>query len=494
LSARPDRPRESFARLRRYLEVCAAGPERLTGRDVGMIRLVLAGAVTRRGAPGSERLRRLRARQAALAALPTRAELAGVVAARLDAFPADAGIERPEAVLAPVSAEEAARFGVAEGAPLRRSIARKVRLATAAPVEELVRTGIITSGESLARVVPALTAQVRAAGLADPALRRLYGAVYQAFRRRRSLLLLDLQSQVKLEELPWVRAVEARRQGGVDARAALTRVAALAVASFPHQIVPNRLVRELRALADAAGLKLPFVDELAADIFMDAFAPNFVRAAQAAADLLEGTLYARYYDVPYARLRAIDDFRPSYEGGAPVSPAFFELCRSRAEPFDERGSRVARNGAVIEQAQILTTHNLAVLFGALELREALDGGPEALARRCFAWICDRLQQMPPIYRARLQMVKNAAYAWRQMVFFLSLEPEEVARAFARWAEEHLSARPAPVQARLYPALRGLVRALDGLPPEDGDNARRFTGWTTGTHWLLRERGDSARPG
>jgi hypothetical protein len=491
-SPRPDR-RGSFAQLRRYLEICVADPGRLSGRDVGRIRLLLAGVATRRGLPGSERLRALRGKQAALAARPTRAELARVVAGRLDALPPDGGLESMNAVLAPVTADEAAAHGVPEGLPLAAFAERRVRRSLAAPVEELVEQGIIPSGESLAKVIPAITAQVRAAGLPDPELRRLYGAVYQAFRRRRSLLLLDLQSQVKASELPWMRVIEARREDGADARAlarqTLERIAGLAITSFPQQILPNKLLREMRALSDAAELRLPIVDELAADIFMDAFAGNFLRAARAAGELLEGSLYERYYGISYAQLRSIDDVKKMPYGGAPVSPAFFRLCLERAGP-DGGGSWVARNGAIIEQAQILTTHNLAVLFAGLDLRESLQPRPGELARRCLTWIFARLQQPVAHRRAGLSAVKNAAYAWRQMVFFLSLEPEDSARAFPGWAKEHLAQQRPDFQARFWPALRGLARAVDGLPAEDADapdgsGARRFLGWTTtGAHWLL----------
>jgi hypothetical protein len=488
LSARPDRPRESFAQLRRYLEICVAEPDRLTGRDVGMIRLLLAGIATRRGLPGSERLLRVRSQQAAVAALPTRAELAAVVAERLAALPQDEGLQSEAAVVGPVTADEAARHGVPEGHPLAPRFGWKVRRSVSAPVEELVRQGVLTSGESLARVIPAITAQVRASGLPDPALRRLYGAVYQAFRRRRSLLLLNLQSQVRPGDLPWVRAMEAQRQGGAGqaqlARQTLERVVALAVASFPQQILPNKLMREIRALAAAAELPLPLVDELAADIFMGAFAAPFLRAAQAAGQLLAGTLYERYYAIDYAALRALDDVEPAPYGGTPVSPGFFALCSERAGPADAAGSWVARNGAVIEQAQILTTHNLAVLFQALDLRPSLRPGPGELARRCFRWICRQLRAPATDWRARLHAVKNAAYAWRQMIFFLSLEPEDSIREFLAWAGDSLGRETPAFQARFRPALLGLARAVDGLPPENGD-ARRLLGWTSsGTHWLL----------
>ncbi|MBK7842034.1 MAG: hypothetical protein IPJ49_31050 [Candidatus Obscuribacter sp.] len=41
----------------------------------------------------------------------------------------------------------------------------------------------------------------------DPALARLFLQLYIAFRKRRSLLLLNLESQVKLEELPWLSVI-----------------------------------------------------------------------------------------------------------------------------------------------------------------------------------------------------------------------------------------------------------------------------------------------
>ncbi|HEX6909110.1 MAG TPA: hypothetical protein VF142_01870, partial [Longimicrobium sp.] len=490
LSARPDRGSESFARLRRFLEVCVADPARLTGREVGLIRLLLAGIVARRGAPGSERLRTLRAEQAANVSRPTRAELAAVVADRLAPQPRDEGLDAPDALLGPVTADEAGRHGVPEGTPLAPRFGAKVRRATSAPVEELVRQGILTSGESLARVIPAITAQVRAAGLPDPALRRLYGAVYQAFRRRRSLLLLNLATQVKEGDLPWVRAMEARRRDGAGerdfARQTLERVAALAIASFPHQVVPNKLVWELSALARAAKLRIPIVPELAADIFMGAFTDNFLRAAQTAGALLQGTLYERYYAIDYAAVRALDDVkRERY--AAPVSPGFFALCEERAGPAGASASWVARNGAIIEQAQILTTHNLAVLFAELGVRGTLGPRLEELARRCFASMIQRLRQPPAEWRARLHLVKSTACAWRQMVFFLALLPEDAARGFLAWAGEQMAEPAADLQSRLRPALEGLSRAMAGLPVEadDAPGARRFVGWTsTGRHWLL----------
>lgn len=487
LCRKHERKGENSALLRGFLETCVSDPARLTGRDVGLIRRVLADITAKRGLPGSDRCLALRQSQAAQARKPAVAELAQVVIGRMAGLPPDEGLDDLDGVLAPVT----------PGAmPLAGRLAEKVRRCRSAPVEVLVEENVITSAEALATVVPQITALVRAAGIDDPDLRRLYGSVYRAFRRRRSLLLLNLESQVKFHELPWVRAVEVHRGGDPSAagtaRQTLERVVVLAVTSFPHQILPNKLLQEIRALAADAGLALPLVDEVAADIFMGAFTEKFLRAAQAAAALLEGTLYERYYGLPYARVRQIDDVRPARAGGAPTSPAFFRLCSELAGPGAGGGSPVARNGTIIEQEQILTTHNLAALLGALGLADALRPRLGELARQNFAWVCRRQRQAAPAWKSRLQVVKNAAYAWRQMVFFLALMPRPEVEEFLAWASEHLDAERPALGARFRPALEGLARAARGLPTEDParpELARRFLGWTTGTHWLLRQEAE-----
>ena len=83
----------------------------------------------------------------------------------------------------------------------------------------------------------------------------------------------------------------------------------LAIESFPQTILPNKFVRELRALAAAAEERIPLVDELAADIFMDAFSESYLRSARAAAPVLAGTLYERYYSLPLDRVLALDDVK-----------------------------------------------------------------------------------------------------------------------------------------------------------------------------------------
>ncbi|MEP7220533.1 MAG: hypothetical protein ABI876_16525, partial [Bacteroidota bacterium] len=63
ISHRPDHKKRSFFQLRDYLRRCANDPASLSGRDVGRIRLILAGSISKRGLPGSSSLLELRGRQ-----------------------------------------------------------------------------------------------------------------------------------------------------------------------------------------------------------------------------------------------------------------------------------------------------------------------------------------------------------------------------------------------------------------------------------------------
>jgi hypothetical protein len=231
------------------------------------------------------------------------------------------------------------------------------------------------SGETLARVLPQMISGLRAAGISDQALRQVYGAIYRAFRRRRSLLLLNLEKQVQIEELPWVEVIDRFRTEDLSSRElsrqALNEICVLTLTSFPHAILPNKLLQELRALVKGAELDIPLVDEVAADIFMGHFSDKFLESAKRAGGLLDGTLYARYYDIDYVKVREIpaqkESEQPMTWWGTPVHPdAFAQLCAARAG-VDLGSWDPATNGMIIEQQQIITTQNLAALFVGLGL-------------------------------------------------------------------------------------------------------------------------------
>ena len=494
-------PRSNLARLRDALERCPDSSRALTGVDVSRIRQALAGTAARHGALGSPQRQALRAEQAAIAARPSNVELAGLVARRLDALPADGGLPGLEPVTALVREGESPVVPV--GTEVPDHLVAKAMRALEAPIDELVERGVIGSAEVLAIVLPQITAQVAAAGLDDADLRALYQQIYAAFRRRRSLLLLNLEHQVRIDELPWVAALAPLRASslGVEARArqTLEQVTLLALSSFPHTILPNPLVREMQALAKQAGLGLPLVEEVAADIFMGTFTTKWSQAAQVAARELEGTLYARYYDLPTPAAAAAWDAEVRSRWGKDTAEGFAMLCKRRAREAGEgTGSWVAANGAIIEQSQILTAHNLAVLTHGLGLQGALRGLAPSLVDACLRFVVRRQQQHAPRFKERLVMLKNTAYAWRQALWFLSLCDEGTQWQIFQAFEAQVAEQPAEWVERFSPVVAGLQLALEG-GEFDADGygtgrrlAKRFLGWSVGYHWLM-PTGGTAQP-
>ncbi|KAA5837165.1 hypothetical protein F1721_04985 [Saccharopolyspora hirsuta] len=489
-SGRHAHPRSNFARLRAALLACPVDSTALSPREVGWIRRALANTVSRHGAPGAEPRASLRAMQARSIAAPTHAAVAGLVAARLDRYPADGGVPSLEPITAAVSEEDAAT-GVPVGTAIPEHLADKVARAWEAPVDELVHRGVITSGEVLAQVLPQLTARFAAAGLDDPVLAGVYEQTYTAFRRRRSLLLLDLEQQVRFDELPWVRALAVCRSSSADravaARRSLEQAALLAITSFPHALLPNPLVRELGAMSSLAGTRLPLVEEVAADIFTGTFTAKWREAAAVASRELAGTVYAAYYDLP-PESGWTEERRSRFKWGRRTADDFAERCGQRSAEAGSGGNFVARNGAVLEQSQILTTHNLAVLVHELGLADQVREHAPDLVRRTFDWIVGRLGQRPDFgYHAALIQVKNAAYAWRQAVFLLSFCTPEEQQAQVRGLAE--AVRGAGL-TRFEPAVEGLAHVLGGGRFDASGTApgggRRFLGWARGKHWYFED--------
>ena len=459
-------PKENAAALRRALVEVTHG-RALSPRERGRIRLAIESMVARRGRPGAPEHDALRRRQHVQAVLPATATYAHLAAERLAPVPAGLGVDDVESVLGAVTPAEAAATTLPVGAPLPTAVRRTVLRAQTGTLHQLVDRGVITSPELLAVLVPQVTAQVVADRHDDPALRRLVAASYEAFRRRRSLLLLDLEEQVRADELPWI-AVTTRR--GRDtlatrevARATLLRVADEAITFWPGVILPNAFVSELATLASSASLPAPWVREVAADLFMNRFSRAYADAHAVAVPLVSGTVYAQYYRLtpprPGRRRRA----------ARPAAP-FADLCASRAATPRHRGCVVC-NGMVLEQAQILTTHNLATL-GALGF--APQHGWDTAARGAFTHAAGLMTRLDGNRRPN-RMLKDIAYAWRQMVFFLSRLDGAAQSAFLGWAADDTARRSDFARTRLRTLLDELARPGEHPP---------LLGWTHGRHRLL----------
>jgi hypothetical protein len=241
-----------------------------------------------------------------------------------------------------------------------------------------------------------------------------------------------------------------------------------------------------------ANLSIPLTDELAADIFMGSFTENFVNSAKIAATELKGTLYQSYYAAPFEAILGM----PQTDGerfDKKVSQSFLRFCEGMAGTT-YGGYSPANNGRIIEQQQVLTTHNLAALVTQLELHEHIRSHAYSYAQTAANWIFKRLQLDITEWVPQLRNMKNAAYAWRQMIFFLSYTDKSTQGDFIKWLDELLMKMEKDNTKRFTPLLNGLKRAYSGespIAPVKGatvgvEDAIRFTGWSDGAHWLCKK--------
>lgn len=483
--------------LREFMRRCVKNPSKLTGFEVGRIRYILKTYLAKRGAPHSDQQLEVRKQQLQVISQPSFHQLAQVVLARLQTKAFHRGLEDLEPVLQAITAPEAQQYRLPVGSDIPTTIQTKVERCRIDSLEKLLETGLISSGEVLAKVLPQMTSGLQAMNFAEQPTRQLYVALYQAFRKRRSLLLVNLAKQVQLEELPWVTALDTLRTPTLSqpavAKQALVEACSLALRFFPYTMLPNKLLQELRALARTAQLELPLVDELAADIFMGAFSEKFTEAVLQAGELLEDTVYARYYAIDYPSLK-IELTKP-VTVAAPAPTKRKKAVKTISQTHDQKKLAIlcaqranvalhswqpAWNGMIIEQQQILTTQNLAVLWVGLGLEQTLQTELPQLARTSLLWIYKQLQIKPSSWHSQLLIQKNTAYAWRQIVFFLSLLSETQQTSFLDFATQQLASQPTNLHKNFKPLLRGLANALTHKPLEQG-HGKIFLGWTKENH-------------
>ena len=158
-----DRVAELFA----LLAQCARDPAALTGRHVGRLHRIVDDFVCKHGHPDSEGHRLHRAEQRRHVAAPAHHIIARAVSARLAQHPDNAGISDFAALSVPITAEEAEGFAINEGVTLPPAIRRRLERCRSGTVAELIACGVITSGDTVARVLPAMTAEIRSAGFRD---------------------------------------------------------------------------------------------------------------------------------------------------------------------------------------------------------------------------------------------------------------------------------------------------------------------------------------
>jgi len=371
------------------------------------------------------------------------------------------GLNQTEQLLVPVTRAESRKWsGLRQGNSPPAAVIRCFRSLQKDGFDTFLQRGQIPSMDVAAKLFDQIIGTLSSHGVSDVTLRRLSGAMFTAFRRRRSLLLLNLESQVQWKELPWVPALEAAcssaRRGAGDneqMRDLLGFVARLCLVRWPGSLVPNKMVSTINALAGQAELQTVcpswpgLTEELAADIFMGRFQPRWELHARTAEELLRGTLYDAYYGrlcQPHAERGEVrssttsNALWTSHCSSGGHEPAFEEVC-ARMTNRQNAGlpctSSLVRSGQVVEMSMVLTTHNYAVLVKLLTAMHKQLNERE-LVEACHKAYAQVMATLRPFFleprtrnRSTLKSRKNGAYGLRQLVVLVSLLPDAAADEF-----------------------------------------------------------------
>jgi len=216
----------------------------------------------------------------------------------------------------------------------------------------------------------------------------LYGAIYAAFRQRRSLLLLNLEHQVAARRAAVGAALQPFRTRG--SRRADARARRWSSWSFWRGIVSYVIPAQQAVAGDwrheqSAGFRC-LSSRVAPTSSWHLFG-EFLRAASNGGPRARAFCYERYYDVPAVRVLTLNDLEQKW--GVKTSPAS-PICASSWRVRKRPRARPCYNGTILEQEQILTTHNPPCCSRRCSCRVASAAGagllhlgvpPTALARK-----------------------------------------------------------------------------------------------------------------
>lgn len=206
----------------------------------------------------------------------------------------------------------------------------------------------VDSSESLDQISDYLKSywsQVDVFSCSSSALKYLYQQLMISFRNRRSILLFHLQSQIGSEEIPWIHMLSSFLS--LDENSKTSHYSPLLkkiIYKFPYRMFPNVFIENLKY-----GYSLPFVKEIAHDIFESNFSKTFLQQYQRMKEKMSHSIYARYYHLEWE----------TCDSGTSL---YYQCAKLRNIPVRCYYRSVKNNAKILEQAYLLTSFNLILLF------------------------------------------------------------------------------------------------------------------------------------
>lgn len=110
-----------------------------------------------------------------------------------------------------------------------------------------------------------------------------------------------------------------------------------------------------------------------------------------------------------------------------------------------------------------------------------------MCKQCVQVINRYLQAPYRGYHASLIIIKNAAYAWRQCVFYLSYLSQEELQQFVLWTENYIDTQSQYFKTLFIPIWNGLMSVIntpDDYNYDDKPSHLIFYGWSK-KHWMMK---------
>ncbi|MEQ4921895.1 hypothetical protein [Proteus hauseri] len=507
LCRKPEKRNGDFAKLRMVIEQLSLDESELNPYQAPHIATLLHRHIEKYGQPYSKQCNEKSQKQQYDIQAPLHYTLSRVILNRLADLDINNGFDNKALAIESITDNEANKFNVPLHYPIPNSLVHKTMRSFNTTASQLIEQKLITSSEALGGIIPQITAGLRAGGILDIPLRHLYEKIYRAFKQRRSLLLLDLQHQVQLEELPWIATIDKFREKQISNKIvfteALNEFLLLNLRYFPQTQLPNPLLQELSSLTSKIDSSIRWSEELAADIFMGMFSRKISNILVNITNTpLPYSLYSQYYRIDYFQLKqelcdSLIAANKQPDDPYATSRVILKWCENRANlKFGSYSPTI--NGCILEQFYVLTTHNLSTIFNDLMLAPKLQPFLLDMSKQCLKIISRNLQAPYRGYHASLIAIKQAAYTWRQLVFYLSyLSPEE-RQLFIEWAYNYIDTQSQYFKTLFMPIWQGLISVINTPDDHNYDDKPPhliFYGWSE-KHWMmehiLKANGETSR--
>ena len=271
------------------------------------------------------------------------------------------------------------------------------------PLEELKELGYVPSSETFVELAQPMEAFLQTIDFdfkeditVEEHLKYL---LYKSFKNMRSLLLLNLESQLKINEIPQYNVLCKVYKKDKSSNSLILSKLLLSYYTewFPGDIMPNRVVKMFYNLLKSEDKNLGLCEEIACDIFQRRFGEKYDTSLNIAKNNMINTLYSEYFE--------LDDIYKN-----PLNLTNLSLTLKEKYYGNNNAYWTNSNGQQIHASMVLTTHNLTQLDRFLDNLDVL---------KVLRNITFKLLNLLVNYRIESLECSQIGHCWRNFMYYAS---------------------------------------------------------------------------